>query len=176
MRERWLNNKELYKKIFLITLPIVIQNLFGAAVNSADVLMLNYVGQDALSAGSLATQYSSLAFMFFFGIGTGVTMLCAQYWGKGDVNAMHKVEGIAMRFALIIAGLMALAALVVPQALMRFFTNEEALIGLGSRYLRVVAPCFIFWAITEVYLAVLRSAGRVAISTAIEAVALLSNV
>ena len=176
MRERWLNNKELYKKIFLITLPIVIQNLFGAAVNSADVLMLNYVGQDALSAGSLATQYSSLAFMFFFGIGTGVTMLCAQYWGKGDVNAMHKVEGIAMRFALIIAGLMAIAALVIPQALMRVFTNEEELIVLGGQYLRVVAPCFIFWAITEVYLAVLRSAGRVAISTAIEAVALLSNV
>ena len=98
MKEKWLQNKELYRKIFLITLPIIIQNLFSAAVNSADVLMLNYVGQDALSAGSLATQYSSLAFMFFYGIGTGVTMLCAQYWGKGDVDAMHKVEGIAMRF------------------------------------------------------------------------------
>jgi len=176
MKEKWLQNKEMYRKIFLITLPIVIQNLFSAAVNSADVLMLNYVGQDSLSAGSLATQYSSLAFMFFYGIGTGVTMLCAQYWGKGDVEAMHKVEGIAMRFSLIIAGIMALASFLVPEILMRVFTTEEALITLGGQYLRVVAPCFIFWAISEVYLAVLRSAGRVAISTAIEAVALLSNV
>ena len=176
MKEKWLRNKELYQKIFVITLPIVIQNLFSAAVNSADVLMLNYVGQDALSAGSLATQYSSLAFMFFYGIGTGVTMLCAQYWGKGDVDAMHKVEGIAMRFSLIIAGVMAGAAFLIPEILMRVFTTEDALITLGGQYLRVVAPCFIFWAISEVYLAVLRSAGRVAISTAIEAVALLSNV
>ena len=176
MKEKWLQNKEMYRKIFLITLPIVIQNLFSAAVNSADVLMLNYVGQDSLSAGSLATQYSSLAFMFFYGIGTGVTMLCAQYWGKGDVEAMHKVEGIAMRFSLIIAGVMAVAAFVIPEILMRVFTTDDALITLGGQYLRVVAPCFIFWAISEVYLAVLRSAGRVAIITTIEAVALVSNV
>lgn len=176
MKEKWKQNKALYQKILFITLPIILQNLLSAAVSSADVLMLNYVGQDSLSAGSLATQYSGLAFMFFYGIGTGVTMLCAQYWGKGDINAIHKVEGIAMRFSLIIAGILVLATALIPETLMRVFTNEEALIVLGGRYLRVVAPCFIFWAITEVYLAVLRSAGRVSISTAIEVVALGSNV
>ena len=176
MKEKWKQNKALYQKILFITLPIILQNLLSAAVSSADVLMLNYVGQDSLSAGSLATQYSGLAFMFFYGIGTGVTMLCAQYWGKGDINAMHKVEGIAMRFSLIIAGILALSTALIPKTLMRVFTNEEALIVLGGRYLRVVAPCFIFWAVTEVYLAVLRSAGRVSISTAIEVVALGSNV
>ncbi|MBS7303561.1 MAG: MATE family efflux transporter [Lachnospiraceae bacterium] len=176
MKEKWKQNKALYQKILFITLPIILQNLLSAAVSSADVLMLNYVGQDSLSAGSLATQYSGLAFMFFYGIGTGVTMLCAQYWGKGDINAMHKVEGIAMRFSLIIAGILALSTALIPETLMRVFTNEEALIVLGGRYLRVVAPCFIFWAVTEVYLAVLRSAGRVSISTVIEVVALGSNV
>ena len=176
MKEKWEQNKALYQKIFLITLPIIVQNLLSAAVNSADVLMLNYVGQDALSAGSLATQYGSIAFMAFYGIGSGVTMLSAQYWGKGDVNTIHKVEGIAMRFSLIIAAILTTAALCVPQILMRVFTNEEVLIELGAQYLRVVAPCFIFWAITEVYLAVLRSVGRVSICTIIEAVALISNV
>lgn len=176
MREKWQKNKALYQKILVITLPIIVQNLLSAAVNSADVLMLNYVGQDALAAGSLATQYSSIAFMAFYGIGSGVTMLCAQYFGKGDFKTIHKVEGIAMRFSLIIAGLLALASICVPELLMRVFTTEEALIELGAQYLRVVAPCFVFWAITEVYLAVLRSVGRVSICTAIEAVALISNV
>ena len=176
MREKWQKNKALYQKILVITLPIIVQNLLSAAVNSADVLMLNYVGQDALAAGSLATQYSSIAFMAFYGIGSGVTMLCAQYFGKGDFKTIHKVEGIAMRFSLIIAGLLALASICVPELLMSVFTTEEALIELGAQYLRVVAPCFVFWAITEVYLAVLRSVGRVSICTAIEAVALISNV
>lgn len=176
MREKWQKNKALYQKILFITLPIIVQNLLSAAVNSADVLMLNYVGQDSLSAGSLATQYSSIAFMAFYGIGSGVTMLCAQYFGKGDIKTIHKVEGIALRFSLLIAGLMAVASICIPELLMRVFTTEEVLINLGAQYLRVAAPCFIFWAITEVYLAVLRSVGRVSICTAIEAVALISNV
>ncbi len=175
MREKWNQNKAIYQKIMVITLPIIIQNLLSAAVSSVDVLMLNYVGQDALAAGSLATQYSSIAFMAFYGIGSGVTMLSAQYWGKGDVDTIHKVEGIAMRFSLIFAAVLAIAAFCIPETLMRVFTNEEILIGLGAQYLRIVAPCFIFWAITEVYLAVLRSVGRVSICTTIEAVALISN-
>lgn len=176
MREKWLQNKELYRKIFIITLPIIVQNLLSAAVSSADVLMLNYVGQDALAASSLATQYSSIAFMAFYGIGSGVTMLSAQYWGKGDVNTIHKVEGIALRFSVIFAAVLTLAAFTIPELLMKVFTTEEELIVLGAQYLRVVAPCFIFWAITEVYLAVLRSVGRVSICTVIEAVALVRNV
>ena len=90
MKEKWLQNKDLYRKIWIITLPIIVQNLLSAAVNSADVLMLNYVGQDALAASSLATQYGSIAFMAFYGIGSGVTMLSAQYWGKGDVNTTEE--------------------------------------------------------------------------------------
>ena len=40
-----------------LTIPIIIQNLLSAAVNSADVIMLNYVGQSAISAVSLAANY-----------------------------------------------------------------------------------------------------------------------
>lgn len=52
--------QQAYKYTPGLTLPIVIQNIFNAAVSSADVLMLNSVGQDAISAVSLATQVSLL--------------------------------------------------------------------------------------------------------------------
>ena len=66
------------KKIWLVALPIILQNLIDAAVNSADVLMLNYVGQSAISAVSLANSMISIFFMFLYGIGTGIAMLSAQ--------------------------------------------------------------------------------------------------
>ena len=50
--------KEIYKKICVVALPIVFQNIIDAAVSSADVLMLNYVGQSAISAVSLAGDFS----------------------------------------------------------------------------------------------------------------------
>ena len=36
---------DFYPQIFRLAVPIIIQNLLSAAVNSADVIMLNYVGQ-----------------------------------------------------------------------------------------------------------------------------------
>ena len=42
-----------YKMTFRITLPIALQNLMDACVNSADVVMLALVGQNELSASIL---------------------------------------------------------------------------------------------------------------------------
>lgn len=67
-----------YSQIFKLVLPIVIQNLLSAAVNSADVVMLNYVGQSAISAVSLASNYANVLFMVYYGLGTGATLLCAS--------------------------------------------------------------------------------------------------
>ena len=92
------NSPDLYRQIAKLTLPIVLQNLLSAAVNSADVVMLNFVGQAHISAVSLAAQYASILFMILYGLGTGVTMLAAQYYGKKEMRAGEVVESIAMRF------------------------------------------------------------------------------
>ena len=99
-KKRDLLQDTFYSKIFKLVLPIIIQNLLSAAVSSADVVMLNYVGQSSISAVSLASQYVSILFMVFYGLGTGATILCAQYYGKGDLQAIQVIEGIALRFSL----------------------------------------------------------------------------
>ena len=66
-----IKNDVFYRQIFKLVLPIVIQNLLSAAVSSADVVMLNYVGQSSISAVSLASQYANVLFMVFYGLGTG---------------------------------------------------------------------------------------------------------
>ena len=99
IRMQGTKEKTFYQRIFKLVLPIVIQNLLSAAVGSADVVMLNYVGQSSISAVSLASQYTNLLFMIFYGIGTGAGMLCAQYYGKGDLRAIQAVEGISLRFS-----------------------------------------------------------------------------
>lgn len=107
-----------YSQIFKLVLPIVIQNLLSAAVSSADVIMLNYVGQSSISAVSLASQYANILFMVFYGLDTGATILCAQYYGKGDLRAIQLIQGIAMRFSILIALLFAGMALCIPEVMM----------------------------------------------------------
>ncbi|WP_102409736.1 MATE family efflux transporter [Beduinella massiliensis] len=165
-----------YRHLFRLTLPVVVQNLLSAAVNSADVVMLNYVSQSAISAVSLASQYASILFMVYYGLGTGATMLCAQYFGKGNMRAIQVVEGIAMRFSLGLSVGFAALTLFVPGQLMRIFTSDPELIALGSEYLRVMSVTYLCWGVIEVYLSVLRSIGRVTVCMVLNIVAFTLNV
>lgn len=175
-KTRRLGRDDFYSQIFKLVLPIIIQNLLSAAVSSADVVMLNYVGQSAISAVSLAAQYASVLFMVFYGLGTGVTILCAQYYGKGDMRAIQVVEGIAMRFSIPIAAAFAAAALLMPETMMLLFTNDAELISIGASYLRCMSVAYLCWGVVEVYLAVLRSINRVVISTAMNVLAFSLNI
>lgn len=177
MRNLISNTKDnFYQQIFSLAVPIIIQNLLSAAVNSADVIMLNYVGQSAISAVSLAANYTNILFMVYYGIGTGASLLCAQYFGKNDMQAIHAVEGIALRFSIAISALVALVAFTMPQYMMRLFTTDQELIGIGSSYLRIMGVTYLCWGISEIYLAVLRSIGRVTISMALNMLAFVLNI
>ena len=167
---------DFYPQIFRLAVPIIIQNLLSAAVNSADVIMLNYVGQSAISAVSLAANYSNILFMVYYGIGTGASLLCSQYAGKKDFQAIHVVEGIALRFSVLISLLVALVAFTAPQMMLRLFTNDPELITIGSSYIRIMGVTYICWGISEIYLAVLRSIGRVTISMALNMLAFILNI
>ena len=168
--------RSVYGRIAKLTGPIIIQNLLSAFVTSADVVMLNFVGQEHISAVSLATQYATVLFMILYGLGTGVTMLSAQYYGKGDMQAVEAVQGIALRFSVGVTALFTAAALLVPRAMMRVFTPDPQLITIGAGYLRNVAPAYLCWGVIEIYLATLRSVGRVGISTALNTAAFTLNI
>ncbi|MCD7724663.1 MAG: MATE family efflux transporter [Clostridiales bacterium] len=177
MRKRSLSAKDrFYPQIIKLVIPIVIQNLLSAAVSSADVVMLNYVGQSSISAVSLAANYASILFMVYYGLGTGASMLSAQYWGKQDLQAIHVIEGIALRFSILISLCFSAAAFFAPRLMMRVFTNDAELIAIGADYLRIMAVTYLCWGVTEVYLALLRSIGRVTVSMTLNILAFTLNI
>ena len=169
-------DREFYRKIYHLVTPIVIQNLLSAAVGSADVIMLNYVGQSAISAVSLATQYTTILFMFYYGLGTGATMLCAQYYGKGEYEPIRVIQGFALRISLIASIVFALAAVLIPEQMMLIYTKDPELIALGVTYLRYMSVTYLCWGILEIYLAVLRSVGEVKISMILNVMAFSLNI
>ncbi len=163
-------------QMYKLLIPLVIQNLLNAAVSSSDVVMLNYVSQSSISAVSLAANYAQVLGSVFYGLGTGATLLCAQYYGKKDFRAIQAVQGIALRFSMVISAVFALAAFTVPQVLMRLFTNDAELISIGVGYLRIMGITYLCWGIIEVYMSVLRSIGRVTVCLALNIMTFFLNI
>lgn len=170
------SGRDFYRTLATLVIPIVIQNFISNAVNSADVLMLGYVGQSELSAVSLANQFHFLIGGFFFGISSGVTMLASQYWGKKDTDAIQAVMGIAIKIGFVVTAIVAIGAVGFPQIMMEFYTNDKELIQIGVRYLRIVGLSYILMSFSQVYLCMLRSIERAQISTLISGCALVLNV
>ncbi len=171
-----MENKKFYKILRALMIPIIMQNLINAAVNSADVLMLSFVGQAELSAVSLAGQIPFIFTLFVHGLSAGVSSLTAQYWGKNDTHSIGKIFGIALRFSLGISCIFFLATTFAPELLMHCLTNKAHLITIGATYLRILGISFLFMSISQIYLIAIRSTERVLASTIISTSCLLINI
>lgn len=170
------DNSSFNRNMCRLAVPIVLQNLIGTAVSSADVIMLGFVSQESLAAGSLASQIMFILILVYSGISSGVIMLAAQYWGKQDTLTIERIMGIGMRISIIISFGFFVLACFFPSFLMHIFTNDELLIATGIPYLRVVSFSYLFMSISQVYLCTMRAIERVVFATAANTSALVINI
>ena len=179
LKEKFRMNEEqrqFYKMTASLTLPIALQNLMDTAVSGADVLMLNFVSENAISAASLAGQVQFVLNMIFYGLSSGTAVLCAQYWGRGDKRTIEKIMGLSLRISICLSMLFTLAALFVPGVIMKIFTDDAAVIDLGMQYLRAVAPSYVLSGFATMYLCVMRSVERVVVSATVHSSAVVANI
>ncbi len=176
MAKKYTFDKVFYRSFFAVVVPIAIQGLISAAVGVADTLMLGFVSQTALAASSLAGQVQYVLNMLFFGLNAGITILCAQYWGKNDMKSVEKVMAIGLKVSVVVAGLFFVGAVFFPELLMRIYTDDPGMIAAGCEYLHVVGWSYLFMAITQPYLSAMKTIGQVKASTFINSSALVINI
>ncbi len=175
MKER-LNRKQFLLYALKLAFPIMIQNLISTLVNSADTIMLGYVSQTAMAASSLANQYTFVLFCFYYGLGIGTSVLCAQYFGKGDKQTVERIIGLAARVAILISLLFFVFSFFTPEAIMKIFTDSPQTIKEGAAYLKVLSFSFVFMGFSQVFVSALRSVGKIVFPSALYVVSLLVNV
>lgn len=169
-------DKEFYKKVMKLVLPMALQNLINVGVMGADVIMLGKVGETVLSGCSLAGQTYFILNLILFGITSGACVLLAQYWGKYDIESIEKIIGIAAKISMIISLIFMAVTFAMPETLMSIFSNEPEVIAEGVKYLQIIALTYPIVAFTMVYLNLMKSVERVLISTLVYAASLLLNV
>ena len=169
-------SSEFYQKLWSLVLPITFQQIMLGLVSASDALMLGTLEQDALSAVSLAGQVAFVENMFLSALTTGLSILAAQYWGKGDRDAVERVFAYATKITAAMALVFFLLAAFAPRGLMRVFTGEQALIDRGAVYLRTVSPAFLLTGLSQVYQCALKNSGRAGIASAVSSLSVVVNI
>lgn len=150
-------DKAFYRRLFCITVPIVIQNLIASSLNMLDTLMIGRVGEVELAAVGIANQYYFLYSLIAMGIGAGCGVFIAQLWGKKDKENIKRSLGIGLMVGGIISIMFMAVGILIPEKIMSLFNKDPRVIKIGSEYLVIVAISYFFTSITFNYAAALRS-------------------
>ena len=84
-------DRSFYKNALNIAIPIVLQNLITFSVSMADTVMVGRLGEINLSAVAIANHLQFILMVLIFGVGGGASVMASQYYGKKDIDSIHKV-------------------------------------------------------------------------------------
>lgn len=168
-------SRSFYHSLFSLLITIAVQNLIAYSINIIDNLMLGSYSQIALDGAATANQIFFLVQQSVLCIGDALVVLASQYWGKGEVAPIRKLTGAALKFSVLVAGTFTLFCIFWPARVIGLFTNDQAIIEEGVRYLRIVCWSYLIFSVTNVLMAALRAVEIVKVSLYISVVSLLVN-
>lgn len=169
-------DKSFYKTFFPLLAVLSLQNLASLAVNLADNFMLGTYSEIALSGATLVNQIQFTLHQLVAGIGAGVAVLGAQYWGKGDIDPIRRITSVGLKFALLGGLLFFAATIIAPAGVLGLFTDDEAVIAEGVRYLKLMCWTYIIFAISNTLVYSLQSVETAFIGTLMSVSTLIINI
>ena len=146
-----------YRKFLTIYVALVLQNVVTLSVNLADNMMLGSYSETALSGVAAVNQIQFIYQQLLMALGDGLVIFCSQYWGKRQTEPMKKISATAMHAGLLIAILLFALVSIFPRQAVGIFTTEESIIREGVSYLSIIRFTYLFFAVTQILLATLRS-------------------
>ncbi|MBP3337903.1 MAG: MATE family efflux transporter [Lachnospiraceae bacterium] len=161
MSSLFINDKQFYKNVAKIGIPIALQGLITTGVNMMDTTMIGKVGETELSAVSLANQFITIFHIFCMGIGMGASVLVARYYGMQDKKSLKSTVTIMLRLVLAMSVLFCVVTLLIPKQIMKIYTVESDIITLGIEYLRYSIVTYFLLGLSLTCTIVLRNVGQV---------------
>ena len=157
MNLSFLKDRSFLRELLIIAIPISFQQLINASLNMIDVVMVGQLGETSIAAMGLSNQVFFVLILILFGATSGMAIFTAQFWGKNEIEPIRKVLGMSLIISTSVALIFTLAAVLIPETVLGFYTTDVEVIKLGSSYLRIVGFTYIPIAIATAYIAVLRS-------------------
>lgn len=170
------NRNVLRKKMIRLALPMAFQQLMVALVSASDAVMLGKLHQNFMSAVSLATQVTFVFNLFMAAFVIGENMFVAQYYGKKEFANISKILSLTLRISCAVAILFWIVTFVFSKNIMHAFTDEKQLIAMGSEYLKLIGISYLFSAIAQVFMTIMKNCNAVNWSTIISSVTVILNI
>ena len=150
-------DKNYYQSLIRLAVPVALQSLITFLVTFADNLMVNSLGDAAVSGVYMGSQIQTLIQMFTSGIGGAILIISAQYWGKQDTRHIRCIVAIGLRVSILVGLVFTGVGLLFPEQIIHIFTPDTDVIREGAIYFRWVCLSYVFFCVTQALISAMRS-------------------
>lgn len=165
-----------YRKLTVIGIPMIIQQVIAVTLNLADTIMVGKVSENALAAVGAANQVYFIFSVVLFGIFSGAAVHAVQYWGIRDLVSLRKIVGIDYTMCLVLSVPTVAVVFAAAPFFIRLFSQEPEVIELGTQYMKIACFSYIFAALSFVISYNSRSIQDLKYPTIINACAIAMNI
>ena len=128
----------LAKQILFVSLPLMLSNLLQVLFNISDVAIVGrFAGSTALGSVGSTSIFVTLFTGFLIGLGGGINVLVARYYGAGRAKDVKKTVGSSLIISLIAGVILLLVGLFGSPALLQTINTKPDLLPGAVMYLRV---------------------------------------
>jgi len=167
LRNTFIGDRSFYATVFMLVLPIIVQNAISHFVNLLDNIMIGQVGTPQMSGVAIANQLIFVFNLTIFGGLSGAGIFGAQFFGAKDNDGLR----YTVRFKLWTVAVIFVAAITVlltfgDQLISLYLTGEgdaverEAMFRYGISYLRIMIWGLLPFGLAQVYGSTLRETGE----------------
>lgn len=149
------------KIIFEFTLPIFIGNVFQQFYNMADTMIVGkFVGTKALAAVGSTGTIMFLILGFVMGMTAGFTVLTAQKFGAGDMEAMRQTVGSAAVLSVIMSVVLTAVSMLFMKKLLVFMQTPADIFDDAYAYIMIICAGIFVQMLYNLLASILRALGN----------------
>lgn len=150
------------RAMFLLLVPIVVEQLLNSFMGMADTMMVSNVGSEAISAVSLVDSINNLVIQMFAAMASGAAIICSQYIGHKDREGSNRAARQVLLTVLVISLSMTLLGLLLRKPLLRliFGQIDPGVMDKAMNYFLVTILSYPFLALFNAGAAFFRAGGN----------------
>ncbi|MCJ2376930.1 MATE family efflux transporter [Vibrio sp. ZSDZ34] len=152
------------KRILLLGTPIALQSLLFSSLGFVDSLMISQLGNDQVAAAGIGSRVFWVASVFIWGMGSGMGILLAQYWGAKDSQGLKRNLALGTSVTQLFATFCFIVCFFFPALLPSWFDPSEPVQALSESYVRLLGIAILFAGVSISIDSALRSIGKTRIN------------
>ncbi len=153
--------KIILKKLVLFSVPLILSGLLQQLFNWVDALIVgNVIGEEALAGVGATTSLYNLFVTVIVGFASGLSVLFAQQYGRGEKTKSGKLLSVYCVLLGIVFAVISALGMILTVPILRVLNTPTDLLEYAREYIFVIFIGVPFLAIYNTYSAALRGVGN----------------